>query len=684
MKSKSLFLVISLMASLLMNLTATLADSEGVTLNEYEAVVVGDDFSCALTKSGLVECWGLASQSQLGRQEISKSLAPGFVFDLKDVMQISAGGRHACAILTNKTLKCWGDNSFGQVGDGRLLVKPIEERWFPTFAHDNFNTSMISLGQSHSCSLSEAGEVKCWGRNNLGQLGIGVFESYRVLPQKVMFSEEIKKIASGANHVCALSESGKVYCWGSNEHGQLGIGNSSNKSAPVLVTSIVGVINLVAGFDKTCAIFADTTAKCWGDGNAGQLGDGDIVDRSLPSQISTTVTDKSGNLTPFKGVKAISLGEKHSCLIDEKDNLWCWGKGGNNRLGIGDTSGDSAYSDKSYPFYSSGATPIMSSALSVSSGSSHSCLIRLDKTVYCWGSNDFQELGISTTDQNSLTMFPLKSTIAPVSNLKVEIDGDSARISWTRDLVDLDWTIGGRSSNAQLLATVLVEDKLNNVKCSASLLKNCRVGPLQPNKKYIFSIQVITSISKSKVQYVTFETGDSLASAIERANLDAKAKAEAEAKAKAEAQAKAEAEAQAKAEAEAKAKAEAEAKLKESESRKQIILVKSPGTQKLSQQVVVIPSSSNSGLKVSARSLQPGICEVTQGIEAIVLLKNAGLCELVFQQAGNAIFDPAPEIRIKFEVAKPPINQSVICTNGAKRTKITGTNPICPKGFKKL
>ena len=661
MKLKAVLIVLSLLSSTLLNVMSAQAVVESDEVFEYESVIAGNDFSCALTTSRVVECWGLGEHSQMGRQEFSKINSPGLVYDLKDVIHISLGGRHVCAILTNQNLKCWGDNSFGQVGDGRLLVNPIEERWFPTFVHDHLHTSMVSLGDSHSCSLNLMGEVRCWGRNNLGQLGIGTIDTYRVIPQRVGFSEKVKMIASGADHVCALTESGKIYCWGNNDHGQLGIGQTSNKSAPTLVSSIVGAVKIVAGFDKTCAIFSDASAKCWGDGSAGQLGDGDIVNRSLPSQVSTSVTDKSGKLTPLTGIKEISLGQEHSCLIDKNDSVWCWGRAGNDRLGIGDLSSESSYSLKSYPFYNSGATPVMTSAANVSLGASHSCLTRKDKTIYCWGSNTFQELGVFLPDQESATLFPLKEKIAPVSDLKIEFENDSAIISWTRDLVDIDWTVGGRSSNAQLLATVLLEDKPNKVYCSASLLKSCRIGPLVPNTKYQLSIQVITSISKSRVQTFTFQTSEGLSSAVERESLEAKAKAEAE----------------------AKAKAEAESLAIELEAREQKIEVKSPGSQKLSQRVLVIPATSNRGLKVLARSLRTEVCDVTQGIEAVILLKKTGLCSLAFEQPGNNFFNPAEVVRIDFEIVRPPKKVTIICTNGAKRTKITGTNPICPKGFKK-
>jgi hypothetical protein len=450
----------------------------------------------------------------------------------------------------------------------------------------------------------------------------------------------------------------------------------------------VNPVSLTAGYDKTCAILQDGSAKCWGDGEFGQLGDGDIGNKFLPVFVSTSLTDKSGATVPLKGIKAISLGYAHSCLIDDKSNLWCWGKAGNDRLGVGDTSSESSYTSKSYVFYSSGSSAIMGSAEKVSTAFNHSCLLRVDSTIYCWGKNDYQQLGVFVSDKDSLTLAPLSTVIAPVSNLKVSISDDLATVSWTRDISDIDWTVGGRSTNAQLIATVLVEDKINKLSCTASLLKSCQLGPLLPNKDYAFNVQVKTNLSSSASRIISLKTGDLILNPIDRAASEAKAKADAEAKAKvdAEAKAKADAEAKAKAEAdaEAKAKAEADARTKaeaQKSSRQQVINWKQPPPNRIETVLALIDAESTSGLPLTTLSLTPTVCEAYPSIFAILQLKSVGMCRFQLSQAGNAQWDAAVPIEIEFRVAASPVLTTIKCTNGTKTIQVKGTNPICPKGY---
>ena len=668
------------------------AKAETAESIEYISISTGKDFSCALTKDGSVRCWGRSDRSQLGRQEVAVSHRPGKVFNLTGATAIALGSSHACAILKEKTLQCWGDNTFGQVGDGKRLTQGIEERWFPTYVHNNFKIVQVSLGESHSCSLDEVGQIKCWGRNDSGQLGTGTSASVNVIPENVTLNERAKIVAVGSNHTCVMTESAKIYCWGDNSKGQLGFGDFLSRSRPTLVSSIVNPTTLIAGYDKTCALLQDGFAKCWGDGEFGQLGDGDIVNKSLPVYISTPSTDKSGAAIPLKGIKSISLGAAHSCLLDDKSNLWCWGKAGSDRLGIGDTSRESAYTAKSYVYYSSGSSAIMGSVEKVSTAFNHSCLLRVDSTIYCWGENTYQQLGVTLEDKDSLTLAPVSGVIAPVSNLKVSLSDNLATVSWTREISDIDWTVGGRSSNAQLVATVFVEDEINNLSCTASLLKNCQLGPLLPNKDYSFNVQVKTKLSTSASRIILLKTGESILNPIDRAASEARAKADAEAtaKAKAEADAKAKAEAEAdakaKAEADAKAKADAEAEATakadaQKSIRQQVINWKQPPPKRIETVLTLIDAETSSGLPLTTLSLTPTVCEAYPSIFAILKLKSVGICRFQLSQAGNAQWDAAVPIEIEFRVTVSPVSTTIKCTNGIKTIQVKGINPICPKGY---
>ncbi len=208
----------------------------GVISNEVAAhLSVGMWHSCVVTAEDRVYCWGRGSSGQLGLGDTTSYNAPQLVgseLTGKDVSSISSGNNHTCAIADNE-LYCWGDNSSGQLGLG-----DISQRNSPTKVQGSMAgrlVQQVSSGDNHTCAVSE-GQLFCWGRGGLGQLGTGNTSNQQqpVLIQAALQGARVYSVSSSGEHTCALTSAG-LYCWGNNSVGQLGLGDTLIRLTPALV-----------------------------------------------------------------------------------------------------------------------------------------------------------------------------------------------------------------------------------------------------------------------------------------------------------------------------------------------------------------------------------------------------------------------------------------------------------------
>jgi len=344
--------------------------SEPVTT--YTKVVAGNDQTCALTTAGGVQCWGDNADGQAGDGSDFPSRPPIDVVGLSSgVVDIAAGGNHSCALLTSGAVQCWGRNSNGQLGDGstdeRLI--PVDVLGLPT------TPTAIAAGEAHTCALFSSGSISCWGRNTQGQIGDGSTEQ-RSAPTPVSgLATGAVEIVAGFGHSCARLVNGTVQCWGENSQGQLGNGSQNNSSRPVSVTGLsLPAIALTAGSHHSCAVLQGGGIACWGDNDRGQLGDDTRDDRSSPVAVEAL------NDTITK----VAAGRYHTCALATDGDIHCWGSSSRGQLGTGSVE--------------SSRTPARVSALgrdaiAIAAGEDHSCAIRTDGQLRCWGSNRDRQLG---------------------------------------------------------------------------------------------------------------------------------------------------------------------------------------------------------------------------------------------------------------------------------------------------
>lgn len=301
-----------------------------------------------------------------------------------------------------------------------------------TSAGSAWTASFLGAGGYHACAVTDSGGVKCWGVNGNGQLGNGSTTgpgtctyydtastetttlACGMTPVDVSsLSSGVAKVVSGGYFSCALTTAGGVKCWGSNLYGQLGNGSTTASSVPVNVSGLTsGVTALSAGMNHVCALMSAGGVKCWGNNEYGKLGDGsstgpqtcnDGTNNVACSQTPVNVSGLTGAVT------VVSAGLEFTCGLISGGTIECWGRNTWGSLGDGSTT------DSTYPVsvieIVSGAT-----ALSSSPNGYFSCAV-VSGAAKCWGSNDYDSLGVS----NSTTEYCNGSD--PCSKIPINVTG---------------------------------------------------------------------------------------------------------------------------------------------------------------------------------------------------------------------------------------------------------------------
>lgn len=238
----------------------------------------------------------------------------------------------------------------------------------------------ISINAETACALTPTGRAYCWGSNVFGQLGDGT-TTERLSPVAVSGTRSFVGIAPGRFHTCALAAAGSAFCWGSNSGAFLGDGTTTNRLTPTAVVGGLSFASLARGFAHTCALTPAGAAYCWGDNYDGQLGDGTTTSRTAPVAVL-------GGLT----FTQLSRAFYHTCGLTPAGAAYCWGDNTYGQLGNGATTSVNASNPSTPVAVGGGATFI-----ALVTGDAHSCGLTALGTVRCWGRNGAGQLGDSTT-----------------------------------------------------------------------------------------------------------------------------------------------------------------------------------------------------------------------------------------------------------------------------------------------
>jgi alpha-tubulin suppressor-like RCC1 family protein len=415
----------------------------------WAAVATGRTHSCAIDTGGGLWCWGRGSQGQIGDGRMDElpggdacRLEPFAILEGSTWLRVAPGDEHTCAVRSDGTLWCWGLNESGQIGDG--AVGPLYTRLDPTEVGGDdwidvhaaidrscgirsdgslwcwgiggalpgtgldFSSTPVELDAprqmrafarggwaEHACAIDVDGGLWCWGSNVWGQLGPGDTTDLLV---EVDLGGAVEAAATGFGTVCGRLDDGSVQCMGLGSSGQLGDGGSGQghmSSSPVEVSLPGSAIAIAQGASHGCARTEDGVDLCWGSNDAGEIGDGTSGPDNGRLQPAATNTWGGGPIAG--GWIELDVGGGQGCGTRNGGELWCWGR--RIALGNGDTGEDcSASNPPACVVTTPKPVTAQGSWSSPAAGDLFTCAIRDDGTLWCWGVNDFGQLGNAGDD----------------------------------------------------------------------------------------------------------------------------------------------------------------------------------------------------------------------------------------------------------------------------------------------
>lgn len=323
----------------------------------------GVDYSCAITTSGALQCWGSNSDGRQG----NGLFMPNYTATTIDVgtsysfVSIGQNAHHACAITTAGVLKCWGKGTEGQIGNGTTANAML-----PVIINKGVAYSHVSTGPMHTCGITSTGVLKCWGNNTNGRLGTGD-TSNTTLPVTIDSFVSYKYVSVGDLHSCAITTANRLRCWGNNStEGALGNNLTDDSLVPIDIDTSFSYKSVSAGYQGTCGITTANALRCWG---GSYLGNGTTNRSRVPVVINSGTT--YANVSTAAGWAMGTRG----CAVGTNGILRCWGNNFNALLGDGTTT-----TRNSPVVIDSGVT-----YREVAIGQNHSCAIRTSGVVTCWG-----------------------------------------------------------------------------------------------------------------------------------------------------------------------------------------------------------------------------------------------------------------------------------------------------------
>jgi alpha-tubulin suppressor-like RCC1 family protein len=349
--------------------------SEQCVVACIEELSLGAAHSCALLTDGSLRCWGAQGQGRLGNGSVEPGVQPTAVIvgGVPPFKGVSLGAAHSCALTAEGgSVWCWGDNTVLQLSEPGAGPGPLR-----IAALDVAGTAVtqVAAGGFHNCARASGGQA-CWGHNERGQLGSGSAGNPSSIAA-VSFNPALQEIAAGEAHSCGRTIAGTVHCWGDNRNLQVGGADPmGDHSTPILVPTPLRAAQLALGLLHSCMLTSDETVACWGNNQlAGQLGRNQAFVES-PTPIAIGLPE---------AIVQLDAGSTHSCALGQSGTAYCWG--GNEQGQHGPGRGQSPFEPDPV------AVELPGGIVQIATGGLHTCALTGRDEVYCWGGNEFGQLG---------------------------------------------------------------------------------------------------------------------------------------------------------------------------------------------------------------------------------------------------------------------------------------------------
>jgi alpha-tubulin suppressor-like RCC1 family protein len=253
------------------------------------------------------------------------------------------------------------------------------------YAVDSFaDWANVSAGYIHTCGVRLNGKLYCWGDDGNGRLGLGPTVGPAGVPVRVGDLQDWAMVSAGNGHTCGVRKNGKLYCWGKDDKGQVGDEDDPHGAlSPRRIGALEDWVTVSAGYAHTCGIRKNGKLYCWGDDYYGQVGDGDANGADAPRRIG--VHEDWAN---------VSAGYRHSCGVRKIGKIYCWGNDSEGQIGNGSQTGN---------VISPQRIDTREDWASASAGGLHSCGVRKNGKLYCWGQDDQGQVGDGDQPTHSTT-----------------------------------------------------------------------------------------------------------------------------------------------------------------------------------------------------------------------------------------------------------------------------------------
>jgi alpha-tubulin suppressor-like RCC1 family protein len=377
----------------------------------------GKRFLAAAAAALSLGCGGGDANQKVGKDAVDPETDALLVAAGKSV---SGGHSHSCVLLAGGAVHCFGDNVYGQLGR-RAESHDASSAVAPSTAVDlgtKRTAKVLVSGSHHNCAILDNDQLKCWGYNADGQLGLedsanrGVDSALgdALPPVNLGTGRTAKALALGETHTCAIVDTDRVKCWGSAYEGALGYGDDLDRGAvPGTMGDDLPAVDLgtgrtakaiaVTSYRTTCAILDDDKVKCWGINQGCGLGNGngDVLSYGFGHG---TMGDQLPYVDIGVGRTALAIAADGYtvCVLRDNGTVKCWGNNSNGQVGIDSTAwsiGCSAAEVGDAGIVSMGAGDV--TAIDV--GAAHACALRSNGEVKCWGHNGSGQLGVGNTTE---------------------------------------------------------------------------------------------------------------------------------------------------------------------------------------------------------------------------------------------------------------------------------------------